>query len=258
VTELPPLRREIVVETDPDHAFVVFTEHMGRWWPVEGHSLYGAGATVELTDGQIIERSPDGAAAIWGTITRWEPGQAVGFTWHPGRSADQPSQVEVSFSAIGARTRVVLEHSGWEVFGNPSGVRAEYEKGWPVVLDRYRDDAGQRPGNDEAETHTWVALLHTPGPDAPADGNVFEDPRFAEHVAFLHRLQAAGYLVAAGPFGDQLGHGMAVLRLPGGDQLEQAIQLATEDDKSVTGGLFQVTIRRWNVIMQGAVGSAAG
>jgi hypothetical protein len=109
---------------------------------------------------------------------------------------------------------VVLEHSGWQAFGDPAAARAEYEHGWPMVLGRYRDHAGSRRSQDQAQTHTWVALLHRPrpdapwvallhrGPDAPPDGTVFDDPRFAEHIAFLRRMHDAGHLVAAGPLTD--------------------------------------------------------
>ena len=250
MSDVSPLRREIVVDTDPETAFVVFTAQIGRWWPVADLSVYGAGATVAFTGGQIVERAPDGATAIWGTVTRWEPAEAVGFTWHPGRPADQPTHVEVTFTPIGAQTRVVLEHSGWQVYDDPAAARAEYEHGWPEVLDQYRDHAGPPGGNDEPPGHTWVALLHRPGPDAPPNGTVFDDPRFAEHVAFLQRMQEAGYLVAAGPLTDNPGHGMTILRLRGADQLVQATQLATQEDKSVAAGLLAVTIRPWNVMMQ--------
>ena len=250
MSDVPPLRREITVDADPGTAFAVFTAQIGRWWPVTGHSVYGAGATVAFTGGQIVERAPDGATAVWGTVTRWEPGHVVGFTWHPGRPADQPSHVEVSFTPVGAQTRVVLEHSGWEVYGDPAAARAEYEQGWPVVLDRYQDHAGQRRGDDQAPDCTWVALLHRPGPDAPPSGTVFDDPRFAEHVAFLRRMHEAGHLVAAGPLADEPGHGMTVLRLPGAGQLAQATKLATQEDKSVAAGLLAVTVRPWDVIMQ--------
>ena len=38
-----------------------------------------------------------------------------------------------------SRVRFVrLEHSGWEVFGDQAeAARAEYDHGWPVVLDAY-------------------------------------------------------------------------------------------------------------------------
>lgn len=95
---------------------------------------------------------------------------------------------------------------------------------------------------------TWVALIHRPA-EAGLAGQVMADPRFAEHVAFLTRLREAGLLVAAGSFGDRPGEGMTVLRLPGADRLEDARMLATHDDASVTGGLFEVEVRPWRVVL---------
>ena len=75
---------------------------------------------------------------MWGTVTRWEPPTAVAFTWHPGQPAERASHVEVTFAAADGQTLVTLEHAGWEVFADPAAARAEYDQGWPVVLDRYR------------------------------------------------------------------------------------------------------------------------
>jgi len=247
VSTVPPIRREILVDANPATAFEVFTERLGHWWPLAELSVYGAGATVAFTDGQIIERSADGHAAVWGTITRWEPPEAVAFSWHPGRSAERASHVTVTFAAATGQTRVRLEHSGWEAFADPAAARAEYDQGWPRVLDRYRDDTARRDEADDDET--WVALLHRPGPAAPATGTLFEDPRFAEHVAFLNRMREAGYLIAAGPLPDVAGEGMTILRLPGTGQLSTATRLATEDDTSVSGGFLAVTVRPWQVVM---------
>jgi uncharacterized protein YciI len=248
VSAVPPIRREILVDADPVTAFAVFTERLGRWWPLAELSVYGADATVAFTDGQIIERSADGRAAVWGNVTRWEPPEAVAFSWHPGQPAERASHVEVTFAAAAAgQTRVRLEHSGWEAFADPAAARAEYDHGWPMVLDRYRDDTARPDGADEEDT--WVALMHRPGPAAPATGTLFTDPRFAEHVAFLNRMREAGYLVAAGPLPDAAGEGMTILRLPGAGQLSAATRLATEDDTSVSGGFLAVTVRPWHVVM---------
>ena len=111
--------------------------------------------------GRLIEHSANGEAAVWGTVTRWEPPEAVAFTWHPGRSAERASHVEVTFAAVGTQTLVRLEHTGWDAFDDPAAARAEYEHGLPLVLDGYQEhlsEAGE----------TWVALLHRPGPAAPA------------------------------------------------------------------------------------------
>jgi uncharacterized protein YndB with AHSA1/START domain/uncharacterized protein YciI len=253
VSAVPPIRREILVDTDPATAFEVFTDRLGHWWPLAELSVYGAGATVEFSGGQIIERSADGQAAVWGTVTRWEPPEKLAFSWHPGQAAERASHVEVTFAAAADQTRVRLEHSGWEALDDPFAARAEYDHGWPMVLDRYRDDTARNSDNDpHAETDdddTWVALLHRPGPAAPATGTLFEDPRFAEHIAFLNRMREAGYLVAAGPLPDAAGEGMTILRLPGPGQLSLAMRLATEDDTSVSAGFLAVTVRPWHVVM---------
>ena len=274
MSSIPPIRRQILVDADPATAFEVFTARIGRWWPLVELSVSGAGATVAFEDGQLVERSADGAVALWGTVTRWEPPGAVAFSWHPGQPADRASHVEVTFAAAGGQaaggqaaggqaaggqaaggqrageqTLVTLEHTGWDVFSDPAAARAEYDQGWSLVLERYGSTAAA--GGEDDETETWVALLHRPGPDAPAAGSLFEDPRFAQHLAFLSRMLEAGYLVAAGPLADADGDGMTILRLPGADQLGEAARLATEEDKSVAGGLLAVTVRPWQVVMRG-------
>jgi uncharacterized protein YciI len=257
---VPPIRREILVDADPATAFEVFTGGIGRWWPLDELSVHGQDATVSftesLTGGQIVERSAGGQTAVWGTVTRWEPPDAVAFSWHPGQPAERASHVEVTFvAAEPGQTLVRLEHSGWETFADPAAARAEYDHGWPLVLDRYAghvasaDVAGEDVTGDGS---TWVALLHRPGPEAPRDGSVFTDPRFGEHAAFLARMHAAGYLVAAGPLADAEGEGMTILRLPGAGQLGAATRLANEDDISVASGFFSVTVRPWQVMMSGA------
>jgi uncharacterized protein YciI len=248
---LPPIRREILVDADPATAFDVFTGRIGQWWPLDDLSVYGAGGTVAFADGRIVERSEAGEATVWGTVTRWEPAAAVAFTWHPGGPPDEASNVEVIFTAADAQTLVTLTHAGWEQFTDPAAARAEYDLGWPVVLSRYRDHTAH--GVPDADGETWVALLHRPGPAAPEGAALFEDPRFAEHAAFLTRMRDAGYLVAAGPLTDVPGEGMTILRLPGADQLDRATELATKEDGSVAGGFFRVTVRPWQVVLQGPV-----
>ena len=231
----------MLVDADPEVAFTVFTERdrtvVARW---PGTASTAQGGSVAFADGTIVETAPTGEVAVWGTVTRWEPPSTLAFTWHPGHDADQASRVTVTFAAAGEQTLVRLEHGGWEVFADPEAARAEYGEGWPMVLDRFNDAFGE----------TWVALLHVPGPNGP-EGSIFADPRFGDHVAFLQRMTAAGYLVAAGSFGDELGAGMTILRLPGANRLDEATRLATVDDLSVASGFFSATVRPWNVVMQG-------
>ena len=41
-----PVRREIRVACDVDTAFELFTAHIGTWWPLGTHSVFGARASV--------------------------------------------------------------------------------------------------------------------------------------------------------------------------------------------------------------------
>ncbi len=80
---------------------------------------------MAFTEGQIVERSADGEAAVWGSVTRWEPPVAVAFTWHPGQPAERARQIEVTFAAAAAaQTPVRVEHTGWDAFGHPAAARA--------------------------------------------------------------------------------------------------------------------------------------
>jgi hypothetical protein len=62
VSTVPPIRREILVDADPAVAFEVFTAGIGRWWPVEEHSVHGKGGAVAFEDGRLVERPADGEA----------------------------------------------------------------------------------------------------------------------------------------------------------------------------------------------------
>jgi uncharacterized protein YciI len=94
------------------------------------------------------------------------------------------------------------------------------------------------------EPRQWFALLHTPGPAVPAGQSVFEHPGFGEHFAFLQQLIADGRLIAAGPLTDADGDGLTVIQA---DSVEQAWELAEQQDGSVRAGVLQVTVRPWQV-----------
>jgi uncharacterized protein YciI len=96
---------------------------------------------------------------------------------------------------------------------------------------------------------TWVALVHRPTDLSGGGAAVMADERLGDHLAFLHRMADAGYLVAAGPLTDRSGEGMTILRLPGPDRLEEATRLATQDDVSVATGFFTVEVRPWSVVL---------
>lgn len=143
MNEPAPVRREVIVGSDPDLAFRVFTDQIDSWWPMEVHSVHGAGSSVAFRDDKIIESHPDQPDAVWGSVLTWDPPGLLEFTWHPGGTEDRATRVRVSFSSVGEeRTLVRLEHSGWSVYADPEAVRASYDTGWPPVLAGYAKTVG--------------------------------------------------------------------------------------------------------------------
>ena len=142
MTALQPIRREVIVDADPATAFEVFTARIGDWWPLADFSAHGAGSSVAFVDGVIVESHPDRPDHSWGTVDTWDPPAVAAFTWHPAADASTASHVTVTFTEVDdpgdlvrARTLVRIEHTGWEVFADPTSSRAEYGEGWPIVLD---------------------------------------------------------------------------------------------------------------------------
>lgn len=142
------IRKSIVVDTPVETAFRVFTEGIATWWPMHKYSVSEErtrSVTMERrVGGRLYETDADGAAHEWGTVTSWDPPNAVSFTWHPGY--DDPSVhtvVTVSFSADGERTRVELTHSDWENLGERAKEMVQrYTAGWDEVLGAFADAAG--------------------------------------------------------------------------------------------------------------------
>jgi uncharacterized protein YndB with AHSA1/START domain/uncharacterized protein YciI len=251
---LPPIRRQIVVPTDPGTAFTVWTEEIETWWPLHRHSVFGAESSVSFTGGRLVERGPDGTESVWGEILDWSPPDRLRITWHPGHGPDPATEVEVRFERVddatgAAATLVTLTHHGWERLPDPTGARAEYERGWPTVVGQF----GRRTAQLRAEP-VWLALLHTPGPKAPTEGSIFQHEDFPEHLRFVSRLDDDGVLLAAGPLGDGTGtvSGMCVLRVPDDAAAAEYARLAAEEDQSVVRGLLRVEARPWRVVVGGS------
>ena len=141
-----PIRKTLTVPLEPERAFDLFTQGIGTWWPLETHSRAGEveGATVERVEfpteaGQpILERLSTGDAFPWGEVLASEPPNRVVIAWKPNANPNPPTEVEVTFVADGAGTRIELEHRAWEVLGDLAvDGRAGYDEGWDLVLGRY-------------------------------------------------------------------------------------------------------------------------
>ena len=139
--DLEPVRSSVSVEAPIEHAFVVFTNRIGDWWPKQTHSVHEEAATsvgMETRAGGAIFETFPGGREVWGEIITWEPPSRLVFTWHPGYSQEEATEVEVRFAQQGETTVVELEHRGWEARGSQAReIRASYQTGWVMTLDRY-------------------------------------------------------------------------------------------------------------------------
>jgi uncharacterized protein YndB with AHSA1/START domain len=140
---LEPVTKRLHVPLSPDEAFSLFTEGVGRWWPVETHSIFGSRAKAffeAAPGGRIGERDAMGREEIWGEVRICERPNRLVFSWHPGRDPATAQDVEVRFAAQGKGAVVDLEHRGWERLenGRAEELRESYETGWDhVFCDRF-------------------------------------------------------------------------------------------------------------------------
>ena len=136
---VPPVEKSVLVSCAPARAFDAFTAEMTRWWPLSMFSVSQGKAktvTVEPTiGGRIYETADDGRECDWGRVLAWSPPHSFSMTWHPGRSPDVHTVVELSFTAEGGATRVRLVHRGWEALGKDAPAsRDSYNGGWEKII----------------------------------------------------------------------------------------------------------------------------
>jgi uncharacterized protein YndB with AHSA1/START domain len=142
VQDVSPVVQSVEIRATPDRVFELFTDpdELVKWWP--------DAVTIEPRVGGRLHLSFEGRGEVWGEITRFEPGRALGFTWIRGVAPDITTSVDVSFEDLGdGLTRVELVHSGWEAV--PDDMVAEWrmlhDAGWKHFLGCLKDLGEGRP-----------------------------------------------------------------------------------------------------------------
>ena len=83
-TEVPVVRKQVVVNAPVEQAFTVFTERFGDFKPPE-HNLLAAAIAETVFDpyagGHIYDRAVDGSECRWARILAYEPPARVVFSW---------------------------------------------------------------------------------------------------------------------------------------------------------------------------------
>lgn len=139
---IEPIRLTFEVACAPEHAFDVWTRAIDRWWPAD-HTVTGAGELTVVLEprpgGRIFERTPAGIEHDWGEVTIWEPPGRLGYRWHLRRDRADATEVEIRFVGVDeGRTRVEIEHRGWEVLGaDAASWRHRNVGGWSTLLPWY-------------------------------------------------------------------------------------------------------------------------
>jgi uncharacterized protein YndB with AHSA1/START domain len=137
-----PIRLTFEVACPAEHAFSTWTERATTWWPTS-HTVSaedGLAVTFEpRAGGRIVERTSDGQEHEWGRITAWEPPHRLVYTWHLRVDRADATEVEITFVAVDAdRTRVEIEHRGWDRLGAAGPERRDRNRGgWEGLLPHF-------------------------------------------------------------------------------------------------------------------------
>lgn len=140
---LDAIQKTIIVRCDLAKAFRAWTEQIDAWWP-KGHSRSGDTRTTVVLErrlgGRLYERTPAGVEHDWGQVIAWDSPRHFAMHWYLGSSPDQPTRVEIHFSALAnGDTRVDLVHQGPELIGQLWGrTSAVFDVAWADVLTAYR------------------------------------------------------------------------------------------------------------------------
>jgi uncharacterized protein YndB with AHSA1/START domain len=138
-----PIRMEFEVDCPVDHAFTIWTARTSAWWPLSHTVSTAPGLTVSFEaqeGGRIFERTPSGDEFDWGRIVVWDPPRRLVYSWHLRVDRVDATEVDISFVPVpGGRTRVEIEHRGWERLGSVAAPRrAGNLAGWGGLLPHFQ------------------------------------------------------------------------------------------------------------------------
>jgi uncharacterized protein YndB with AHSA1/START domain len=127
VIETGPIVRSVEIDATPERLFplLVQPEALVRWWPDVAELEPRLGGRVRMT-------FRGGESVVTGTVTRFDPPRALGFTWIRAESPGVTTQVDFTVVPVGeGRCRVEVVHSGWEAAPE---LRPMHDAGWAHFL----------------------------------------------------------------------------------------------------------------------------
>ena len=143
------IHRTVSVNCSVEHAFETFTDRIHDWWPLSNYSIE-AGETGSPPEtvvfdgpgGRVYERTTKGEELEWAKVLAFEPPHRLVLAWNPNREDRPRTEIEVTFVDEDGKTRVDLEHRGWDRLGDQAAEAKEgYSQGWQAVLAGYAESA---------------------------------------------------------------------------------------------------------------------
>ena len=108
------------IAAPPLRVFEAFTNDIAQWWvqnPLFMLTPRGDGALrfEPGEGGRLVTTLANGVEFEVGRITIWQPGERLALRWRQATfAADQSTELDVRFEAVGVETRVTVEHRGWD------------------------------------------------------------------------------------------------------------------------------------------------
>ena len=138
-----PIRMSFEVGCSRTHAFDTWTARISTWWPRSHTVSADPDAAVVLErrrGGRIFERTSRGEEHDWGEVTAFDRPRSLKYLWHIRSDRADATEVEISFHELGRdRTRVEIEHRGWERLGSRGAAWRDVNRGgWDGVLPSYQ------------------------------------------------------------------------------------------------------------------------
>jgi uncharacterized protein YndB with AHSA1/START domain len=142
------VKKSLLLNCSRDHAFQVFTQSMGRWWPASHHvgSTPFRDVLIEpRAGGRWYEINVEDEQGLWGHVLAWDPPRRVVLSWHLDTTFTfnpdlaRASELEIRFQTLAPnKARVLLEHRQIERHGDGyEKLRAMLDGGWVRVLEEF-------------------------------------------------------------------------------------------------------------------------
>jgi uncharacterized protein YndB with AHSA1/START domain len=146
--QLLSVRRTIVVNAAQDRCFDTFID-MTAWWPLATHTIGEAPARASIVqtraDGRWYDIDKNGDEHEIGRVLAYEPPDRIVLAWEIScawqHDVSSRTEIEIRFiPETPERTRVELEHRGFEVFGERAAEQHDVydaDGAWTSVMDCY-------------------------------------------------------------------------------------------------------------------------